>query len=284
MIYDDVLNKIIWSYSSVNSYDNCPKCFKLERIDRVSKIQNAFAEWGSFMHSILEAYFKDEADLFDLLELYEKGYTKNVTHQFPYNRYADLGERYYNAGIAYFNNFNGLSKNYEVLEVECQTPMEIGGRPFIGFIDLVLRDKRDGSLQIVDHKSKSGFKSDAELAQYLRQLYLYAEYVRIQYGDYPKCLFFNMVRAGKVIKTEFDQRELQKSIDWFNRTIEKIYADEKFEDKIAIEYDHKFKDINTYKPGNDFFCANLCGAREHCSRSGCMNSNRVCPTKMGRRL
>ena len=74
--------------------------------------------------------------------------------------------------------------------------MTIRGLEVRGFIDLLVRDRNDGRLIVVDHKSKSRFKSDQELELYGFQPYLYAEWVLQTYGEYPKELVFNLFRAG----------------------------------------------------------------------------------------
>ena len=43
----------------------------------------------------------------------------------------------------------------EILSVEERFELDIRGNPFVGIADLVLRDKRDGGIIVIDHKSKS---------------------------------------------------------------------------------------------------------------------------------
>ena len=277
-MYKKILDEIIWSFSSVNSFETCPKNFYLRRIEHVSTKNNAFAEWGSYMHSLLEAYFKGEADFFDLSFMYMDGYSDSVVEKFPPNKYVDLGESYYDAGMEYLNNFEGLDDKYEVIAVEEKCLMEIGKYKFIGFIDLVLRDKTDGRLMIWDHKSKSKFSSKRELSEYLRQLYLYATYVKQKYGEYPKTLSFNMFRAGDIVEVEFNQADCDTAVKWFTDTIDKIYETSVFNDKIAVAYYDKMKDINDFKC-DDFFCNNLCDTREHCERSADFKKKKTRRTK-----
>lgn len=267
-MYDEILDEITWSFSSVNSYCNCPKGFKLARIDHESQVQNAFSDFGSFVHSLLEKYFKGEVEFFELSGLYQDGYEENVTHDFPPNAYVDLAEKYYKSGKEYLDYFEGLPDKYEVIAVEMKVNLVIRGRPFVGYIDLVLRDKEDGKYVIWDHKSKSKFKSEKEMHEYLRQLYLYAISINEKFGEYPKELTFNMFNKHDLITTKFDEKECEAAVEWFSNTIDKIYADKVFDDKISIDYYNKFKDVNKFKK-NDFFCNELCGVREHCERSTC---------------
>lgn len=265
-MYREILDKIVWSFSSVNSFATCPKNFYMRRIEKVSTKNNAFAQWGSYMHSLLEAYFKGEADFFDLSFMYMDDYKKNVIEKFPSNRYVDLEESYYEAGMEYLNNFEGLDSNYEVIAVELECKTIFGDYNFIGYIDLVLRDKTDGKLMIWDHKSKSKFSSKRELSEYLRQLYLYAAYIKEIYGEYPKTLSFNMFRAGEIVVVDFNKDDCDAAVEWFINSIKKIYETTIFDDKISLAYYEKMKDIDTFKR-DDFFCNNLCDTREHCPRS-----------------
>lgn len=265
------MTKLNWSFSSVNSFDNCPRCFYWTYIDKKPQVQNAFAEWGSFGHSLLEQYFKGEKEFYELSQAYVNGYDESVKLPLPPNAYVDLSERYFDAGKNYFDNFDGLPDQYKVLEVETKIKLTIYGYPFVGFADLIIEDMGDGGIIVVDHKSKSKFSNKTEQDEYARQLYLYSLYVRDKYGVWPKELRFNMFRAGEEVIIPFLERDLNKAVEWFTKTIEAICSydsDENFPDKIAIEYEAKKKDIKKFKR-DDFFCNELCGVREHCERSKC---------------
>lgn len=235
-----------WSFSSVNSYSTCPRCFKLSYIDKAPQVQNAFAQWGTFCHSILEKFYKGEYDIFDLVTAYRDGYNVSVVEDFPPNRYVDLSESYYNAGLKYFSEFNGLD-NIEVLEVEKRILTNFEGFDFVGVIDLVYRDLSNGNIVILDHKSKKGFKNKNEIDQYIRQLYLYSKYIKDTFYLNPSELKFNLIRGGEIISRPYSEEEYQEAVSWFVNTIKKIYQDVDFE----------------CKP-NDFFCHHLCGVRNHC--------------------
>lgn len=260
-----ILDAFVWSFSRVNTYSTCPKSFKLQYIDCKSKVQNAFAEWGLLCHSILEGYFKGEISLFDMEEEYKKRYDEYVQHEFPMTKTKNMNISYYEDGLNYFRNFRDFGSNYEVLGIEQRLTIELGGYKFTGFIDLILRDKKDKKIIIVDHKSKSGFKNNDELSHYLLQLYLYSKYIYDTYGEFPKELWFNMFRAGNICKCTFDEAEYRKSYDWFVSTIKQIYIDDEFVDKVYTEYMKKGKDIADYKL-NDYYCNNICSVREHCNR------------------
>lgn len=262
--YSFILDGMRWSFSSVNCYSNCPKCFELSYLEPVPKVNNAFAEWGSFCHSILERYYKGEVELFELSDIYEREYENHVKAKFPANAYADLNQSYYAAGKKYFDFFEGDYPIYDVLGVEQKIELQINGKNFIGYIDLVVKSA-DGII-ICDHKSKSKFTSKREKDEYLRQLYLYSIWVKQKYGEYPKWLVFNMFRSEGLVWTEFDETKLAEAIAWFDETVNQIYQDDTFKDKISTAYKGKKKPLKDFKK-DDYFCNNLCSVRRYCNRS-----------------
>lgn len=270
-----MLDDKTWSFSSVNSYENCPKCFYLLYLQDppLKKDQNAFAQWGSHGHSLFERYVDGELELYEMGETYEKEYDEKVTLRFPPNKYVDLNESYHDKGKEYFETLEGFPDSWELVESEREIHLDIGGNTFIGFIDLIVKDKNTGRYIVVDHKSKSKFKNEEERDEYARQLYLYAIYIKAEYGEFPSHLIFNMFRANDVVTIDFDKESLENAVKWFVTTIEKIKKDDKFLDKIAIEYKKKGKPLKEYKKDN-FFCSNLCSVRSYCNRSRCYKKNR----------
>lgn len=241
--------------------------FKKQYLDKYEpKAQNAFAQWGSLCHSCLERFYKNQLLVFELLDAYEEDYDTYVTERFPPNAYKDLNESYRQAGEDFFSNIRNLPENIEVLGVEQKFRTEFGGYPFIGYIDLILRDKNTGDIFIEDHKSKAMFKDENEKAHYAIQMYLYSKYIMEMYHVWPKRLIFNMFRAGKTVEIDFNEDDYNKAVQWMLDTIRAIYADEKFCDKIKLDYSAKGKKLRDYKFA-DFFCAWLCGVRFDCLRS-----------------
>lgn len=245
--YAPVLDAMTWSFSRVNTYCQCPHQFKLCYLDRKKQTDNAFGQWGSFCHSIFERYLKGQIELFELADVYEREYFEKVTLLFPSANFMDLDWYYYDKGLSVFSSFNGLPDNLEFIASEQKVFTKINGRNFIGYIDVVLRDKADGGLIIQDFKSKKAFKSKKEQAHYALQPYLYSHYIKEKYGVYPKMLRFDMFRVGKIVDIPFVEKDFKKADEWFTSTIDSIYSDKEFK----ANYD-------------EFFCKNLCGVRGYC--------------------
>lgn len=264
--YKDQLDDMQWSFSRINSYNNCAYGWKLQYIDKVEQASSGFADWGSLCHSIFEDYAKGKLMDFELLDAYESRYQDYMHGGFPPVRGKPLSERYYERGVELFSEFDGFPTNWEILAVEQKVEMEIRGFRFQGYIDLLVRDRNDHRLIVVDHKSKKEFKSADEKEHYALQLYLYALWVYQTYNEYPKELYFNMFRAGTTEIITFNEDSMLKAVSWLCDSIKKIYEDEDFWDKIAIEYDTTGKLLSEFQH-KDFYCNNLCSVRKFCTRS-----------------
>lgn len=223
--------------------------FKKAYIDALQRIDNAFGEWGTWGHKIFEQYYSGKLELFELCDTYESDYNKNVKTRFPPNAHVDLNKSYYKAGKEYFSTFEDDFEAYKILAIEQEIKLKIQKYSFIGYIDLVLQDK-DGNIIIVDHKSKAKFKNKKEKGEYLRQLYLYSQYIYENYGKYPTKLVFNMFRTREIVEEEFKIDDLNAATEWFVDTIEKIYADMEFEPVVS-----------------DYFCNFICSVRCWCPNS-----------------
>lgn len=212
--------------------------------------KNAFAQYGTFAHEILDLYARGELEGYQLLSEFELRYDSEVTAEFPLLKNGkSMGENYYNNAIEYFSNFNGFGE-YEIINSESRFEVQFDDFIFNGIIDLTMKSGDD--IIICDHKSKAGFKDAEEEKIYKRQLYLYAHYIYEKYGKYPKTLMFNLFRLGEYIKYEFNKDDFDEAVNWMREVVSKIR-------KLHSSY-------------NYFFCHNICG---HGVGDG------ICPLKDG---
>lgn len=252
-----IIDLMRWSFSRLNSFENgCKYEWYKHYVEAEPVQQNFYGAGGGFCHKILELYAKNELDMWDLPMYFEEHFNEEVPYDAPYNKYKDLRQDYYDKILDYFNNIDLTFDNYEILGVEKKVEFEIGGYPFIGFIDLLLKDKSDGKIILCDHKSatikklKSGkiSKSDAgHFLEFKRQQYLYSKPILEQYGDGSiKQLEWNMFKDRDWIKIPFDRGEYEESIRW------------------AIDTIHRIEQETEWTPNiNQFYCKNLCGL-EYC--------------------
>lgn len=248
----------IYSYSQLSSFDGCKYGFYLQRIEGLEEqASNAFAERGSLIHDLLDMWAKKILTKEEMLLEYERRYGNEVVTAWPRvlasKGYADKA---YRLGIQFLENFDEF-KGYDVLSAEekftLQLPLTNGEtRPFVGVIDMMLRDKKTNDLIVCDHKSKSlqAFKKNEN--EMYRQQYLYATYVKDKYGDWPSRLMFHLFNEGGV-KPErlFSQEEYNETLAWATNQI------------IGIE-ESSIIDLLECKEKADYYCWNICSARLQC--------------------
>lgn len=202
-------------------------------------IEGVFGQYGTLIHNILERYAKGELVEFELSSEYKNNFSKIVTEHFPHNNYVDLGERYYNQGLEFFNNFEGFG-DIKILDAEQEYFFKIGNYNFTGKIDLECVD------QIIDHKTKGELhvkrltkkhnKNDyIQMVDgryipfgYFIQQYTYCIPYKEKYGVYPKKLSLNMVRINDWYEIEFNMNDFERAKQWLIHRIEEIYKTEEF--------------------------------------------------------
>lgn len=242
-----------YSFSRLSSFYQCKREWKKRYIDCEQGTDSAMGQFGSFCHKILELYSKGYLSIFELSSYYEDHYNEEVNIPFPNNNYVDLSKNYYESGLNYFNNFNTEYNNiYNILGVEKEVKFNINNYDMIGYIDLLLQNKDNNEITILDHKSatikinKNGkiSKGDQEhFESFKRQLYLYCIPIIKEYG-HVDWLEWNMFKQGNTIRIHFDQSEYEAAIQWAIDTIKQIEQEQE------------------YLPNPDYFyCCNLCSVR-----------------------
>lgn len=188
---------------------------------------NAFSDYGTFAHSLLEKWARGELDVFSMQDAWNNGYDKAITHDFP-PYMKGYSEKAKQMGSEYFGSFAGFD-GYRVVAAEEDFITDVGGNKFHGIVDLILQSVDDGSYMVIDHKTKSGSSMKKDFDLFRRQLYIYAAYVKEKYGKYPSKLAFNMIKTGELIEEEFSQETMDDTIRWVNDIIERIAMDTRFE-------------------------------------------------------
>ena len=256
MTEDDlfIIDTMTWSFSRLNSFYTCPYEFRLHYIDCNKSENGFFGEYGSLIHKILEKYEKGELSLFELNDYYEEHFSENVPHDAPPNKYVDIKQSYYEKGLDYFNNIDLDLDKYEVLGVEKEVRFQIAGKDFVGYIDLLLKEKETGKIIILDHKSasikilKNGkvSKSDQEhVREFIRQLCLYAIPIIEEYGHVDE-LWWNLFKDKNWLKMPFNKGDYDEAIKWA-------------EDTLTLIENEK----NWFPNPDSYYCNFLCGQRNH---------------------
>ena len=189
-----------YSYSQLSSFSECPFAYYLKHIEGVEDKSNAFAEHGTLVHDILDKWAKKKIKIEDMAADYERRYGDEVVTSFP--RFINK-TAYYEKGLEYFESFEGFP-GFEIVsaEEEFNQPLKLTDgttRPFIAYVDLVLRDEFTGGLIVMDHKSKSWTEFKKHRDEMYKQQYLYSYFVHEKYGEWPVQLGFNLFKEmGKL--------------------------------------------------------------------------------------
>lgn len=256
--YKEQIDKMRWSYSRLSSFDTCKYCFYLNYIinddEQYLSEGNFYAESGTFMHEVLAKIFSGELTPKKALKYYEKNFKNNIFYKVK----PSTMKKTYELCREYLRteDFSWL-KNYEILGVEMEVKFKIGNYEFVGYIDLLLRDKRDGRIVVMDHKSSpypfkidGGVKKNSEHSfnHYKMQMYIYCYAVKQLYDEFPKEITWNHFKdGGRFATIPFDENEYNEAIAWFENTIRQIEHEEDF--KPTLDY---------------FYCKTLCNFRNSC--------------------
>lgn len=247
--YEPVIRDMTWSYSRIKAFEDCPYRWYLKYIRRLKGKDMFFASYGSFVHKLLELYYKGEKTPKQLCDMYLQDFKKEVVGFAPSKT---VFVNYFKSGLDYLRGFQPLP--FKPLAIEKEVNFKIDGIPFVGYIDFL--GEKDGDIYVVDNKSrnlkprterKTPTKTDLELDHYLRQLYLYSVPIIEEYGKCPKSLCFNCFRTPILIEEPFKEDAYAESKVWLKEKV----------DTIAAETD--------FKPDMDFFkCKHLCEMHDFC--------------------
>ncbi|MBP5462717.1 MAG: PD-(D/E)XK nuclease family protein [Lachnospiraceae bacterium] len=250
--YKPLVEDMTWSYSRIECFNDCPYRFFLKYIRHCDEKPQFYSSYGSFMHKLLEQYYRGELTKEEMQTKFLFDFSKEVQGIRPQESTV---RKYIEAGIEYLRGFNPLP--FKMIDVEKEVRFEIGGRPFVGFIDYI--GEKDGELYIVDNKSRdlkprSGkakqTAKDKELDEMLKQLYVYAAAVKQEYGRFPKYLCFNCFKTNTFIEEEFNENKFTETIEWITKSIEDIVDSADNED---------------FYPNVEFFgCYYICGVSDDC--------------------
>lgn len=227
----------------------CPYAWFLQYIKHEKKEPKFYASYGSFVHKLIEEYYKGETKRENLATKFLFGFSKEVEGERPS---ASIVESYIKKGVDYFENFQDFP--FEILDVERKVEFEIEGIPMVGYIDLL--GFKDGEYYIIDHKSRdlkprskrqTPTENDKLLDKMLRQLYLYSTDIYNNFGKWPKELCFNCYKTGTFIREPFRMEAYDEAVAW------------------AREERAKILETNHFKPHIDFFaCKHLCSFSNEC--------------------
>ena len=249
IIYKELIKDMTWSYSRIGCFKDCQYRWFLKYIRHESEEPMFYSSYGSYIHKLIEKYYKCQITKEELPIRFLLGFRDKVQGDRPS---AAIAEKYLAAGLDYFKTFKPFNLN--TISVEEKFEFELGDKKFVGFIDYL--GEKDGEFWVIDNKSRAlkprsnrpkPTIKDKELDEMLRQLYIYSAAVEQKYGKFPTYLCFNCFRNGVFIKERFDKQKYEEAIQW------------------ALDNIAEIEETNDFIPNVEFFqCSYLCGLNEGC--------------------
>lgn len=250
--YSMVLENMKFSYSSVNSFLTCALGFKYSYLEVEDRMGNAFADFGSFCHKILEKYFKDELEVWDLTTYYQEKYAEAIKCSFP-SFPPGMAENYYNQGLNFFDNFTFDKSKYEIIGIEEKLETKFGDINLTIIPDLVLKDIETDEYILYDYKTanlftKAGKVDKKKLEDIKKQMSLYVYFFWYIKGIEITKVKIWAIRNNKLIEYDYDPVQGAETLEWFTSTIEKIKKEEEWSANTSESY----------------FCNQICSSRSFC--------------------
>lgn len=191
-----------------------------------------FANYGIFMHDILSKYLNGEMRGSELGIHYLLNFKNHVIGRAPS---LSVFNNYFDQGFNYLDNIDFPYNKTQIVSVEKRESFNLNSKRFVGILDCVIKEGND--LVIIDHKSRSlkprskrakPTKTDLELDNYLRQLYIYSIPIYNKFGRYPSRLEFNCFRNNEIISEPFKDSVFEDTKKWATNLINEIENNEKW--------------------------------------------------------
>lgn len=162
------------SFSQLAIYNKCPKHWKLRYIDGYKEdIKNIYGVYGTVMHEILQTFFyimynhsAKEASQMNFTEILQKKLFDEVSkikdEGIPNSITKEEVVEYYKAGVEILEwfvkrrNKYFSKKGYDLLGIETPLLVDLKNNvKFIGYIDLIIKDKHFGDIILYDIKTSN---------------------------------------------------------------------------------------------------------------------------------
>ena len=245
-----IIDGMVWSYSRLTSFDDCRYGWYLKYILGLKGAKEKFfSGFGSLIHELLEQYLSGKASPQQLAVQYLTRFSEETKGEVPSQ---ELKMKYFENGLDYIKNLEPFP--FKVLAAEQKADFTVGGKKFVGYIDVFGED--ENGILIMDHKSKRlkprshrrvPTETDKELDDYLRQMYLYAVWLQQTKGVLPTTLMFNCFRDRRFLKERFDKQKFEEVKAWAAQKTDEISENEEFPPN--LEY---------------FRCTYLCDMKDDC--------------------
>lgn len=171
-----------FSVSRINTFMRCPMQFMYRYLEKFIIPPNAAMAEGSAVHAGIEKYWSkisrhEEVVREEIIETSRDDIVTRFEEEVEYDKEVEVCESIDRVvrGTETFLDDGVKEGWFPLCEPEKQIKCDIGGRMFLGYLDLAVLDRADNEM-IVDTKTSGRKKSQADVNGSLQlQLYSYAE-------------------------------------------------------------------------------------------------------------
>lgn len=222
------------SYSSLETYKNCPLKYKFQEIDKIRVPKNIEALFGSAMHSSLK-YMFERSPLYPTIDQiidFFRNVWENKTSAFSMEEDGEKIKAYYDEGILILKKFykDNPPWNFNVVDSESRFQAEIedekSGEKHIlaGIIDRIDKDRDDKVYEIIDYKTQKRMPSkdaiDQDLQMSIYHLGLMKRWPHLSPANIKLSFYF--LKHGEKISTSRSEEQLEKTKKAIIKTINEI--------------------------------------------------------------
>ena len=265
------------SYSQFSQWDKCPQMWKLNYVDKVGTFTgNIYTIFGSALHETIQAYLVcyyertiKEADKLPLDDILL--YRMKENYKESEKRYGDNFEvtkeemaEFYKDGLDIIEEFKKRKgshfkkKDTELVGIEMNLNYKLPkSMRFVGYMDVVLHDKKTGRMRIIDIKSSTMgwnkyMKADKNKTNQLllykhfmaKQLEISEDKIDVEYLILKRRLYENMMYPQKRIQA-FSPASGKPSVNKVMTRLQE-FMDECYDDKGKI-ISHDYEKCEKHK-------------------------------------
>lgn len=169
----------IWSFSRINTLDNCVYEYFLSRIKKLPSEDNVYTMLGTYSHSILEDYYNNKIKYEEMADRFEADFVDVEISDYKFSSDEDknsrMRDKYKKCVLDFFKNHKRMA---EKVVIEKLVWIDVKGHVFMGYVDAI--HKEDDCFVITDFKTSSIY-TGKKIEEHGKQLLLYS-YGLIQGG------------------------------------------------------------------------------------------------------
>jgi RecB family exonuclease len=231
---------VIYSYSRISTFEQCPLKFKLKYIDKLPPDIKEFIEGflGRKVHESLEWLYNNVNNgiipsLDELLEYYINSWNNEFKEEIKIVKNSENSENYFNKGIKilidYFLKHRPFKENTIAIEKKIMLNLDKNGiYKLQGYIDRLVYNKEDKIYEIHDYKTSDSMKTREDLLKD-KQLALYSIGVKELFCDAEEInLIWHFLSFNEKIVLKTTNEKLQDLKKEVINLIEKIESTEEF--------------------------------------------------------